>query len=289
MAKKKEKVVEAEFKPFYDKVINSSSFMNFITGLEKARIASALIYERVGNSEYFLGAYPLLRGKYHQIGEYYVIDLPKPYFVDCLGSEVFTPAKDKKIGKIVEFVKYSDDDYRVRKRIDDTFYTVEKRIKYSEDKVGLTDNNGEVITDDNGNPILIKEPVRDENGNIEYNEITRKYTEPKAVTQEGRDAIRVHNIKKQDIKKFKEENKGLWNKFMESGGLGVVALAIVGLLFIFGMKFISDSWSEGVASLTTELKDVSKNSKWWQQTDALDKIGQAVTQAQDEKNAPPTN
>lgn len=277
-----------ETKLFYDKIIKSNALMKFLSGKENIRVATAMIYERIGETEYFLGGYPLLRGKYHQIGEYYVLDLPgKPYFIDCLGSEVFTPAKDSKIKKIVEIIKYSDDDYRIRRKLDSTFYKKEKIIKYSEEPVALTDENEQVILDDEGEPIMVKVPLRDKENNVIYEEITKAYTEPKGVTQEGRDAIRIHNQTNEEIKKFKERSEGFWTKFNKHGGMTVVGLAIVVMAMLMMGKMMTDSWTEGVQTLSNDIKESNKNMQWWQQPDALDKIGQAVAKTNDEKNAPP--
>ena len=286
---KLENDVVGDFKGFHDSVVKSNGFMKLLTGLDKVRVATAMVYERVGDTEYFLGGYPLLRGKFHQIGEYYVLSVPgKPYFFDCLGSDVFTPAKDAKIGKIVEIVKYTNDDYRVRRKLDKSFYLKEKKLVYGEELVALTDENSEVVVnEDTGDPIMVKMPLRDEFGKLIYSEVVTEYSEPKGVTQEGRDAIRIHNQTNEEIKKFKEMNEGFWSKFSKHGGMTVIGLALITILFLFGMKMQTDSWTHGVDALSDEIKDVNSNLKWWQQADALDTISSAVAQKTDEKEAPP--
>lgn len=282
MVKLKSKKKENKSEEFYDKVLKSKNITNWISGKGKRRIATGLLYERIGNSEKFLGGYPLLKGTFN-IGEYLVLDYKKPYFLDALGSEAFTPCQDQKLGKIVELVKYSEDDIRVRQRLDQTFYK-RKKVPLTEEKT-LIENN-EIITDDNGKPIIIQVPKRNKEGQIMYETIEEFYEEPKGVTQEGRDAIRIHNDTNEEIKKFKEKNKGFMEKYA-TVIVPIVGMAIVAMLFLMGMKYTSDAWIEGVQSLTGEIKDASNNLQWWQQTDALDKIGSAIQKKQDEKNAPP--
>jgi len=287
MVKKKEELKEdiGDNKPFYDNVLKSSAFLNFVSGRANIRVATAIIYERIGDSEYFLGGFPLLKGKYDQIGEYFVLEAPgKNYFVDCLGSDVFTPCKDKKLGKIVEFVKYSDDDYRVRRKLNKNFFEVEKKplIKYE----ALKNEDGVIEVDEDDNQVMIPVHQKDEKGNLMYVEERIEYKEPKGVDQEGRNAIRIHNNTTKEIKKFREQNQSFMEKY---GGIivPVVGLAIVGMCFLFGMKSIGDSWSEGVNSLTGEIKDAGENIKWWQQPEALETIAGSVEKITDEKNSPP--
>lgn len=288
MTKEKQENKEGDSKPFYDKILKSNAFVKLLSGKINHRVATAMIYERIGDSEYFLGGYPLLKGSYHQIGEYYVLEIgSRKYFMDCLGSEVFTPCKDKKLGKIVEIVKYSDDDYRVRTKLNKNFFTKKKIIIYADEPVILTDENNEPVMDEDNEPVMVKIPKRDDKDKVIYDDITEEYKEPKGVTQDGREAIRIHNQTTEDIKKFRERNESFWEKFNKHGGMTVVGLAIVVLGMIMGMKLMTDAWSDGVAELTGEIKDASDNIKWWQQPDALDKISNAVVEKQDENNAPP--
>jgi len=287
MVNKKENVKEiiGDNKPFYDKILRSSNFLNFVSGRANIRVATAMIYERIGDSEYFLGGFPLLKGKYDQIGEYFVLEAPgKNYFVDCLGSDVFTPCKDKKLGKVVEFVKYSDDDYRVRRKLNKKFFDIEQKplIKYE----ALKNEDGVVEVDEDNNPLMIPVQEKDDKGNLLFEEVKVKYEEPKGVDQEGRNAIRIHNNTTKEIKKFREQNQSFFEKY---GGIivPIAGLAIVAMVFLFGMKSISDSWSDGVNSLTGEIKDAGENIKWWQQPEALDSIVGAVEKKTDEKNSPP--
>jgi len=119
-----------------------------------------------------------------------------------------------------------------------------------------------------------------------YEIVKREYVEPMGVTQEGRDAIRIHNQNAIEIKKFKESNQGFWSKY---GGsvMPVVGLAIVAMLFLVGMKYVSDSWADGVEVLSGDIRESNDNMKWWQNSDALDKISNTLTEKVDEKNAPP--
>ena len=281
--KKNSNESNVETKQFYDKVISSSAFMDLLSGKSKIRVATAMVYERVGDSEIFLGGYPLLKGKF-DVGEYVVLNVDgKPYFMDYPDSSVFIPCKDRKLNKIIEVVKNSDDDYRFRSKLNTGFYHDDKVPIMVEEEVI---QDGERIIDENGKPYTVRVQSKDDDGKLLFETKKVFYSEPKGVTQEGRNAIRNHNKTKQKINEFRNQNKGFFEKY---GGIivPVVGLAVVAMVFLMGMKFIGDSWSEGVNSLTGEIKDASKDIRWWQSPEALDVIAGAVQEKTDEKNAPP--
>lgn len=257
----------------YDKVIKASSLMNLITGEGKRRIATAMIYERVGTSEVFIGAYPFLTGSVKELGSYCVIMyMGKPIFTDVPVSDDYTIAKDKKINKIIEFVKFADDDFRVRGRVNSNYYTKSLRPVMEAKEVEVDGEKQEVTVhkvDDNGEEL--------------FEEVEEAYIEPKAVSQEGRDAIRIGNEYEEKMKEFRKRNEGFLSKY---GNIvvPVVGLVMVSMVFLFGMKYLSDTYI-GVAS---EIKDTTETlTPWYADEEGVKNLASKLSQAQNEVNAPP--
>jgi len=97
MRNKDKKDKGGDTKSLYDKTLRSGIIKNFITGDGKRRIATAMVYERVGDSEMFIGGYPILKGTF-PIGEYYVLEYKKPIFIDVPSSEII-----KNISRKIEY------------------------------------------------------------------------------------------------------------------------------------------------------------------------------------------
>lgn len=203
-----------------------------------SRVGTALLYEKVGEAEVFDMAYPILRNEDEELGSYIVMQLGvnRYIFLDNITPEDWTPTRNNEVKKLIDVVKYADDDYRVRAKVKGkTFYS--KRPIYKTELVEQ-ELNGEVfqvekeVEDDDGNPV------------IDYYEET-SYNEPKAVSQSGREAIRIGNAYKQRM----QRKRALKETFFAKYGMQI--------MFIFFTIMIC-----GTYYMTTKMQVGAINSEW---------------------------
>lgn len=279
-----------EVKKFEDKLVKKNWFTAFFSP-KKWRIATVLLYERVDNIEIFLGAYPFMKGKIKDLGEYCYININgKKVFMNSPHYKDYTPAKNNKIGKILEVVKFAEDDFRVRGRLNDTFFTIRK--KQVTEKIVICKNCeaewAKCVCQDKSdmNKVFINKPVFNKDGTPKMEEVKETWQEPKGVTQEGRNSLREQNSY---IKKM-EEHKAKNDFFAKYGAL--MTIAIVALACVFLVLYSVNSVNKNLQITVDKVGQVNKAQQWWTDPNALKSITTAVSNQQKqneiEAKAPPS-
>lgn len=276
----------SENKKIYDKVVSESRFKGIFNNKKNDRIASVFLYERVGEVETFIGVYPLLKGKIKDLGQYCVIDFNnKKVFLNIPHYNDYTFSKDPKIGKILEVVKFAEDDFRVKARLNEEYFTIKEVPKMVEYEVcNICENDWDKCkcpnkSEDFKNVIRIQD--QDKKGNLLFEKIEESWSMPKSVTQEGRDSIREANEYHIKMEEYKKKND--WLSKYGSLIVPIVALVLVTMIFIIGMKWTNDN----LKLTAQEVHYASQESKWWENPEAITKITQKVEIKQAEINKPP--
>lgn len=271
--------------------LSKKGWLSAIFSPKKYRIATAMVYERIDKTEVYIGSYPLMQGRIKDLGEYCYLNIKgKKIFMNPPHPNDYTPAKNNEIGKILEVVKFAEDDYRVRGKLNDTFYTMKKR--QVTEAVHICQNCTQKWNDCVCNPkqetykATLKKPVFNKDGTPKYEEIKETWLEPKGVTQEGRSVLREQYAY---IKKM-EEHKAKNDFFTKYGA--IMTIAIVALACVFMVIFSVNQVTKNLQMTVDKVGQVSKDMQWWKDPNALRDITSAVTTQQtiDQKvkNTPPT-
>jgi hypothetical protein len=262
--------------PFFDDVIGSKK--GKLKKFSMSRIGTAQLFEKIGTSEVYDKAYPILANDDVELGSYIVMQLAinKFIFLDNITPDDWTPTRDNNIKKLLDIVKFANDDYRVRAKIKgETFYTKKPVYKKQIFQQEMQTENGIEKVD-------IEDYVLDDDGNPEidyYDEIF--WEEPKAVTQSGREAIRIGNAYKIRMQKKREAKETLWSKY----GMQI--------MMVFMVVMICGTWY-----LTAKMQTSSMGDEWEKLRDERGKgiinpeaFAQKVVEKQQEieahENAPP--
>lgn len=276
----------------YDRLLTEGRVKRFLNIKEQSvRVATAFLFERVGRSEIFVGAFPLLRGNMKGLGTYTVIAIGSKYnFVDVPRAEDFTPANNSRIGKVVEIVKFAEDDFRVRGRLNETYYSIDRKPKMinkqfctvCKEEISCCNCPEDQRFDDQVVEAIVQEKDEDGKDVFEYVEVA--WEEPKGVAQEGRDAIREGNEYVRKMEEFKKGNPSMFEKY---GGLvvPVVGMAIVAVLFIIAMKMSGDNLVATTEILSGEMRETREGLTG---NGFVDKItGNVIEKQRQQANPPP--
>lgn len=263
------------FEILYDKVLREGWVTRFLSNGRALRVATAIVYERVGNSEVLDGTYPLMKGVKKEFGEYCVLEYKgKHYFVDVPNNSDYTLANNKDIGKVIEFVKFSEDDFRIRRRLDNKYYC----------KVRVPKMVAKEIEDEATKEVRKVWVQEIKDGKPVFEDKEEVYSEPKGVTQEGRDAIRRGNEYEEKQKDFRKKKHG----FLEKYGQLVLPVATLAICLIMIVVTV-DRVTNMVSETTNEVKALREsNTPWYANDEILDDVADKVGKLADERNAPPT-
>ena len=276
-------------------LVDRLSKKNALTGIfskKNRRIGSVFLYERIGKNECFLGSFPLIRGVIKDLGEYNIIDVNgKNVFMNVPHYNDFTPSDNPKIGKILEVVKFAEDDYRVRPKLTEE-YSAEKLLPelITKEVCSVCDHFWDACSckiKDEENMMVVKIPKKGKDGKIVMVKKVVKWEEPKGVTQEGRDSIRSDNNYKRRMEEHRKKEQGFWDKYGAMITIIVAMVLSVGLTGWIVNKNIK-VMDKAIDSFSNATKNMDENVKWWENANIIKSIGQAMTQSKDEKIAPPT-
>jgi len=270
-----------------DKLSKKNWFMA-IFSKKKRRIATVFLYERIGKNEVFKGTYPLMKGNVKDLGEYVVIDISgKIIFMDVPHYNDYTTSNNPKIGKILEVVKFAEDDFRVRGRLSEE-YVAEKLVPKTKIKevCSVCDSIWDkcLCSDkDDENKLILKVPELSKEGKPILIKEVIKWEEPKGVTQEGRDSIRSMNNYRIRMEEHRKKVSDFWDKY------GKYITLIMAMLFATGITCYSIyKVNENLKLTVEEVAKATNDVAWWKNPEIVKSIGSAITQSNDEKIAPPT-
>lgn len=282
----KKKVNNEEVKVM-DDLSKKSVFTSFFSK-KKRRIATVFLYERIGKNEVFKGAYPLLKGNIKDLGEYVVIDINgKIIFMDVPHYNDYTPSHNSKIGKILEVVKFAEDDFRVRGRLNET-YVAEKEIADEDTKevCSVCDALWEKCicsNKDEENKLIVKFPKKNKDGTIKFIKKEVRWEEPKGVTQEGRDSIRAMNNYQRRMEEHRKKVGDFWDKY------GKYITLIIAIVFATGITCYSIyKVNENLKLTVKEVRYATDNAQWWKNPQIIGQISDAIMSRGNESVTPPS-
>jgi hypothetical protein len=276
-------------------LVDRLSKKNALTGIfskKNRRIGSVFLYERIGKNEIFKGSYPLIKGIIKDLGEYNIIDIDgKNVFLNVPHYNDFTQSDNPKIGKILEVVKFAEDDYRVRPKLTEE-YSAEKLVPemITKEVCVICDKFWDVCSckvKDEENMTIVKIQKKGKDGKPILVKKTVKWEEPKGVTQEGRDSIRSMNNYIKRMEEHRKKEQGFWDKYGAMITIIVAMFLSVGLTGYIVNKDIK-AMNYAVDAFANTTKEIQNNVKWWENANIIKNIGQAMTESKDEKIAPPT-
>lgn len=256
---------------------------------KRRRIGSVFLYERIGKNEVFKGSYPLLKGIVKELGEYVVIDLDgKSIFLNVPHYNDYVPSNNSEIGKILEVVKFAEDDFRIRGRLTDEYSAVKDVPKMiTKELCSVCDNIWEKCScsnKDEENKMIIKVQEYDKKtGKPMFEKKTLVWEEPKGVTQEGRDSIRAMNNYQRRMEEHRKKNEGFWAKY---GGIisFIIAIVLATGIFVYTVNKANANLKETAQAV----KYSADQAQWWKNPDIIKSIGKSITETKDEKKAPPS-
>jgi hypothetical protein len=273
-------------------LIDKLSNKNAVTGIfskKNRRIATVFLWERIGKNEIFKGSYPLLKGIIKDLGEYVILDLNgKSIFLNVPHYNDYFPSNNPKIGKILEVVKFAEDDFRVKCRLTEEYSAVKevpdmlvKEVCSVCDKLW---DNCSCSNKDEENKVIIKVQKTDKKtGKPMFVKETIRWEEPRGVNQEGRDSIRSMNNYQRRMEEHRKKNGGFWAKY---GGLIAFIMAMV---FATGICCYSIyKVNENLKLTVEEVHNSVQSAQWWKNPDIIQSISSGIVQKQDEKTNPPT-
>jgi len=283
------------------KVKNNNEDKNLVDNLAKKgaimgvfskknrRIATVFLWERVGKNEVFKGTFPLLKGIIKDLGQYVVIDLNgRSVFLNVPHYNDYVPATNPKIGKVLEIVKFAEDDYRVKCRLNEE-YSATKEVPdmITKEVCSVCDKMWESCTcsnKDEENKVIMKIQKYDKKtGKPAFIKETITWEEPKGVTQEGRDSIRSMNNYQRRMEEHRKKNEGFWAKY------GGIISFIIAIVFATGITCYSIyKVNKNLQITANEVHYATDNAQWWKNPDIIQSISNGIVQKQDEKNNPPT-
>lgn len=189
--------------------------LTYLFWYKDKRVGTVFLYEKVGKYERFSGILPLFMIRASNTDVYKIggsvnktIDKPAPEdFFDTNGNQK----------KILHITKFSEDDYRIKQRFDESWY---KKVE-----VQVEEATGNMVEDDNGDEVAETALVT--------RIVEEQYSEPLGISQEGRDAIRV-GLENERMLKDELKDNTFWDKWGQP-------LMIVTVVLILGMTIMSTS------------------------------------------------
>lgn len=264
----------------YDSIERKNKLLKTFDFNKKNRRGSVWLYELIGNSEIFIGSFPLLESYDKVLGKYYIAYInKKAVFVDNPRPEDFIRAEDKKIGKILELVKFAPDDYRIKERINETYYKKVKRQVLEPKKISQTNEDGVEET------ITVKVPKFDENGDPIYEIVEIPYKQPLAITQESRDAIRIGTEYERRMQEKRANESWLSKHGMQIATYGILVIMAFAMVFttVINKNALVESSRELGGQMTEVTKQLSALSPERWATEIITK----TERKEAEDNAPP--
>lgn len=264
-----------ELNKFRDPVLKKSFIQKFFDKKVKARIGSAIVYEVVGNQEVLDGVYPLLRGGVKDFGgDYTVLDYKGSIkYLSSPDPSDFIPCYNQKIKKILHIVKLAEDDFRIKKVLNEDYF---KEVKIPKTRqIEIFDDDGELVGYD-------EQPILGKDGNPEYEVVREIYKKPSAIVQEGREAIKEGNEYKEKMARLKAKEENWFKKnFTAIAGYTVL------IFLIFAVMFSADRMIDEFSEIRNQIYEDNKETRDYLSNGLVENLASKVTQKQAENNNPP--
>lgn len=216
-------------------IISVAALAVYFLYYKEKKVGNVFLYEKVGRYEKFDNIYPLYLIRANSVDVYKIggiinkiIDKPAPedFFLSTKGT------------KILHCTKFSEDDYRIKKRFDETWYR-EEQIPVFKEEERINQNTGELE--------IVQVPTK------EFQLVKEYYKEPLGISQEGRDAIRSGLENERMLKEELKDNTW-WDKW----GSPIMIVAVVLLCSMTIMSVSKDNRAaiEATAKVCNENYDV---------------------------------
>ena len=233
-----------------------------------------LLFEQVGDEKVFMGAKEVAIKNDEKLGFY--INITKKVAIQVTSHNDFF--YDRKFGKCLEVVKFSEDDYRPISRMDKHLFGILKtkevaKLDENGEPIYIKDSDGKILTDENGEQIF----------ETEKQQYFEPYDEPKGITQTAREAQTFQRSFHRRMEELRKVKGGFWDKY----GVQVlsVGLVIVVMLFLTHMTNKSNETlievSENMGQSIQSASEAMNKPSW------VEGLVEKINRDNAEANAPP--
>lgn len=258
------------------------------------RIASVYLWERIGKDEVFVGSFPLMKGVIKALGEYVLLKIGnKNIFMQVPNPKDYRIAKNPKIGKVLEVVKFAEDDYRVRGVLDETF-KANKRVPKMITKVFCEVCDKEIdkcvcVDKSDDARYFMSFHEKDKSGNPVFVEKVVSWEEPRGVTQEGRDSIWGNYEYNRRLEEYNKKNQGFWEKYGQLMAMIVCVLMICGTT-VYAVYKLNKGMNDNTKTIMGGFNTAVQSANWWNNGNIINTISDKIAGNVNGRNqtAPPT-
>ena len=222
--------------------------------LKYGRIVRILLYQQIGTEKVFIGSEKGIEMSEPNLGVFIWIKGAKSAISGVRTADFFLDQKNR---KCLEVVKFAEDDFRAVSRIRDGEWYRKVRVPDEERfKTEEVEEDGETFLrycrDEKGNRI----PIIGEDGKRVPEYALEPYFEPKAITQQAREAQRFNRSHALFMQSKRAEKKKWWEMLAP-----YLAVSVVALFMLMGFAYMTKTNSETQVRISENLGAVVDGQK----------------------------